>query len=288
MIDLRTHLASLVAVFLALGIGILIGVDMIGGKALIAQEKATARSLEVDLTNLHHQNVQLGTSLKAQNATIASLNQFGQETVPVLVAGRLAGVRVAIVTTPGADAAGLAEVVREAGGAVGPIVALSPLTASRTNLAASYLGVNGTVSGVDQALAQILSQALASGKSGQLPGLRSLGLFRSQGGFGQTMNAVLLICGRVDGKDAVASTFGVDFVQDLKNAGVTVVEGESLEVPTAVSTVPLFKGLGIATVDDVDTPPGQVAVVWGLGGDVGNWGQKVTAQSLMPAIGAGH
>lgn len=284
MIDLRTHLASLVAVFLALGIGILIGVDMIGGKTLVSQEKATARQLEADLTKYHHQNVQMAANLRMRNATIQILDQFGGQAVPVLVASRLAGIHVAVVMTSDQDPSILTQVIRDAGGTMGPVISLEPLTAKKMGQAASLLGVGPTAVGIDGAMAQDMATSLASGNPGQMPKLKAAGLFHVIGGFNQPVEAVLLVAGRTQERDTVAQTFGVPLVQDLKSHGVTLTEGEMVEIPPADSTIPLFDGLGIATVDDLDTAPGEVSMVWGLGGATGTWGEKSTAQALMPPL----
>jgi len=49
IIDLRYHIVSLVAVFLALGIGILVGSTVLGGDTLVKQQEELAGRLEQHL-----------------------------------------------------------------------------------------------------------------------------------------------------------------------------------------------------------------------------------------------
>jgi hypothetical protein len=96
VIDFRYHLVSIVAVFLALAIGIVIGASALKPDVLKVFDNASSRE-QRDITS--------------QRATIKSLqNQLGsdqalaQAAAPRLLSGLLAGQQVALVTAPSADA----------------------------------------------------------------------------------------------------------------------------------------------------------------------------------------
>jgi hypothetical protein len=93
-IDLRTHMIALVAVFLALGIGILIGVDMIGGQGLVNQERALAAHLELDFQNLRNQNNALAAQLNNEQRAMTVEETFANQAAAALVAGETTGVAV--------------------------------------------------------------------------------------------------------------------------------------------------------------------------------------------------
>lgn len=287
MIDLRTHLISLVAVFIALGIGILIGIDLIGGKTLIHQERAMVHRLEVDFGRLRTQNSQLSATIRQEQHVISVNDQFAGQVVPVLIGGRLVGEDIAVVTTSAAvDPTQITRALRDAGATVGPVVSLLPITTKSTAAGAQILAVSADAPTFYASLADAMASALAAGNPGSLPSLQQVGLFHQTGSFTAPVKAVLLVGGEAKGQDVLAKDFGVPFVRDLKKAGITVTEGEDMAVPESASTIPLFDTLGIATVDDLDTAPGEVAMVWGLAGATGTWGQKATAQSLMPPLEA--
>ena len=46
MIDIRYHVATLAAIFIALGVGILIGSTLVGGDVLVEQQKKMIAQLE--------------------------------------------------------------------------------------------------------------------------------------------------------------------------------------------------------------------------------------------------
>lgn len=95
MIDFRYHLVSLIAVFLALAIGIVVGTTALNGyvldnlRARNAAIIADKRGLETDVRELRNQ--------------VAKRDQFATVVGPSAVAGALVGERVLLVATPGAS-----------------------------------------------------------------------------------------------------------------------------------------------------------------------------------------
>src|SRR6476661_2655882 len=89
----RYHATSLIAVFLALAIGILIGAEF-GGDALTS----TRRNLEASLVN----NLQDARSKSDElNGQLGRSNEFADRVYPVLTRERLQGKRIAIVALGG-------------------------------------------------------------------------------------------------------------------------------------------------------------------------------------------
>ncbi|HEX6971076.1 MAG TPA: copper transporter [Limnochordia bacterium] len=121
--DLRYHLASLVGVFLALGLGILIGLSLSDDGALSEEQAAMIASIETQLGLLRAQREQLSADLGEARRKIEALERFGEAVMPYLVAGRLSGARAALVIAgraapPDEVAARVADALREAGGEV--------------------------------------------------------------------------------------------------------------------------------------------------------------------------
>src|SRR5207253_4852146 len=94
MFDLRYHVASLAAVFLALVIGILVGVG-IADRGLV--DKANTRLLEQEITHLRTQLDQASKRSAFSAREQAAAQFYIKETYPVLVRNRLRGQRIAVV-----------------------------------------------------------------------------------------------------------------------------------------------------------------------------------------------
>ena len=99
MIDFRYHLVSIVAVFLALAIGIVLGSTELQGPAISFLNSTTGK-LENELGQANSQR-----DAAQQQASLGE--QYAQAVEPVVLNGLLAGQRLLIVTEPGASAAAL-------------------------------------------------------------------------------------------------------------------------------------------------------------------------------------
>ena len=121
MIDFRYHLVSIVAVFLALAIGIVLGSTELQGTTLDA-----LRGVNNSLTRqLSAAEAQRGDYAQQAGASDA----FLKTAEPKLLDGMLSGDRVVIVTEPGAPSsvvAGVTQAAKLAGAAVTGTVALQP------------------------------------------------------------------------------------------------------------------------------------------------------------------
>jgi len=115
MFDLRYHVASLAAVFVALVIGILVGVAM-SGKVDDAEKQA----LKSDVNRLEAQLNAASEGRAKVSREHTALRAFIKNAYPMLIANRLQGKRVAVLFVGPVDASVLQQIeqsVSDAGGA---------------------------------------------------------------------------------------------------------------------------------------------------------------------------
>src|SRR4051794_25059367 len=113
MFDFRYHALSLVAVFLALAIGILLGAT-IGNSLVSDADNGLRSSLHQDVVNARNAASQAQGQLSQRDKIISS-------SLPMLVQGELGGRRIAIVATsslPSSIESEVRQTVETAGGAV--------------------------------------------------------------------------------------------------------------------------------------------------------------------------
>ena len=148
MIDFRYHLVSIVAVFLALAIGIVLGATELQGHTIDALN-ATSNQLRSELSNAQAQNDSYGKQVSANE-------QFLQTSESRLLGGLLTGDKVVIVTEPGAQqsvADGIKQAAQTAGATVNGEVALQPKFYDVSGGTQSSLSViNGDLAGTDGTL----------------------------------------------------------------------------------------------------------------------------------------
>lgn len=121
MIDFRYHLVSIVAVFLALAIGIVLGATQL--------QRTTVDVLQSTSDSLKNQLNAASAERDSYQAQATALEQFLQTAEPTLLARLLTGRRVVLITEPGAQASvisGVQQAAADAGATVTGQVALQP------------------------------------------------------------------------------------------------------------------------------------------------------------------
>jgi hypothetical protein len=141
MIDFRYHLVSIIAVFLALALGIVLGATQLQ-RTTVDVLQSTSDSLSRQLTAAEAER---GSYQMQSNAA----EQFLQTAEPTLLHGRLTGQRVVLITEPGAQSSvidGVKQAVIDAGATVSGQLALQPAFNDTTGATQSTLGsINGSV-----------------------------------------------------------------------------------------------------------------------------------------------
>lgn len=114
MISFRYHLVSLIAVFMALATGILVGSSLLN-QSLLDSQRSTISQQNAEKDNLRQELNTVRSEVVYRDQYLADLADDR------LLAGRLAGQRVLLVTLPdaaGSDADGLADLLGNAGARV--------------------------------------------------------------------------------------------------------------------------------------------------------------------------
>ncbi|MGH2837088.1 MAG: copper transporter [Thermoleophilaceae bacterium] len=121
MVDFRYHALSLVAVFLALGIGIVLGVTV--GDSLVSEADQNLRdSLRDDVTEARE-------DIRNEQDLSSRREEVIEDTAPIVAAARLAGLRVALVSfgeVPAEVADSVDEAAELGGGELARTVELTP------------------------------------------------------------------------------------------------------------------------------------------------------------------
>jgi hypothetical protein len=279
----RYHAASLAAVFIALAVGILIGAGL-GGNLLNDTEKSLQDSLRSDLENARSQS----DDLRAQ---LAREHEFEDQVYPVLVGDRLAGSRVGVIALgdlPGGVSDDIQTALEPTGADLAQVsVVRSPPNAEELarQLKGSGFGPIAKDPARLEALGRRLGQQLARGHGQLLQRTREVLLSRSSGE-GKDLDRVVLVR-RVPSdaspdQRAQIDAFDTGIVDGVRSTGLNAVAVE--DTGAEPSSVPWFASHDVATVDDVDSVAGKVAMVFALLGANGDFGVKDTADRLLPEL----
>jgi Copper transport outer membrane protein, MctB len=284
----RYHAASLAAVFLALAIGILIGVGL-GDNVLSGAQRDLEQSLKSDLADTRGHNQALQGELNSER-------EFSEQIYPALVPNLLSGKRVALVALGGLPEGIKGDIEAVVGGG-------SPTAAQLAEVAVVHEPPDlHALAGAAKdtrwrrvardpdalsALARRLGEGLVAGGP-TLARFRDSLLSGISGRPGR-IDAVILVRNRPPdlgpGQSQAADGLEAGIVAGLqRSGGVPVVGVERSD--TDPSSIGFYSSSGLrATVDSVDLVSGRVALAYALAGAEGNYGTKPTADRLLPALG---
>lgn len=280
----RYHAASLAAVFIALAVGILIGIGLADDVVSSASEELEA-SLRSDLQSAEDQAAGLQTQLDRSN-------RFGTQIVPEVLAGRLAGRRVALVELGGTDEALVADARDAIESADGELAAVAQIAlppderALIDDLPPRFAGLRRDADSLKK-----IGEAVGRELSGGGPTIRRLSpdLFARFSGSLRGVDDIVIA--RIPPEDlspkqrSRTETFEAGILDGAAAAPGDDVGAELTS--TDPSTLGPFIDAGIPTVDHLDLPAGAIGLVYALDGLEGNFGIKGEASSYLPEFGRG-
>jgi hypothetical protein len=278
----RYHTTSLIAVFLALAIGILIGAEF-GGDALTNTRKDLEHSLVGNLQDARSHADEL-------NGQLGRSNEFADRVYPVLVRDRLEGKRIAIVALGGLPS-DLTSAVEEALGPtgaklVGVGVVREPVDLSglRSDLAKTRFADLRRDPETQTALGTGLGRQLVIGGT-LLEVVRSHLFSRASGNFG-ALDGVIVVRNAPQDMGPVQRATATRLESALLS-GITATRTPAVGVETSTaepSSISFFQGNDLSSVDDVETTAGKVAMIFGMLGAEGSFGVKGSADRLLPDL----
>jgi hypothetical protein len=278
----RYHATSLIAVFLALAVGILVGAEF-GGDTLTSTRRDLEHSLVGNLQDARSKADEL-------NGQLGRSNEFADRVYPVLTRSRLEGKRVAILALgglPGEITSAVEEalgptgarlvgvgVVREpvdVGGLAGDLSKTRFADLRENPDALSELGTGlGRQIVIGGTLVEVVRGHLFSRASGSFGALDGVIVVRNQP---QDMGPL---------QRAQAGQIESALMAGITGTRTPVVGIESSTAET--SSISFFQSNDLSSVDDVELTAGQLALVFTLHGAEGSFGVKGSADRLLPDL----
>ncbi len=321
MINFRFHLASLIAVFLALAIGIVMGSTVV--------KEATVKGLRAEIHRVERSSNARQRENSALKNQVGDLQAYVRQSVPHIVSGSLSGATVAIVAVRGADGGivkSTADLVQQAGGSNAGVLWLENAWSSKSPDDARRLGtVIGEPTAAPKKIRDDAIAALASRLAGTAPTAPAASDTAAPAAPNGDLLSELMAAGfatlepvaqRVGDTSSIAGFPGAGTRLLVVNATDASPDQQSLvppfahalagKAPTVVANVYHEqrgrggRGAGVSavrddttvskqvsTVDDLDLVEGQVAAVLALadlGRRVGHYGYGDGATTVVPAV----
>jgi hypothetical protein len=276
----RYHAISLVAVFLALGIGVVLGVA-VGEEGIVSNaSRDLEKSLRGDLDHARSRASDLRRDLRQRRA-------FEREAYPALVGGLLPDWRIGIVAMnklPSGYVAEVRDAVEPAGASIESVSVMEaplPLDGVKGELDGTRLERVSRDDEVLERFGRRIGRQLAQG--GELVRRLRQELFSTSRGDYGGVDGIVLVRDpdKLEGKEkSRQARFESALIDAAEDTDVEVVGVERTD--TDPSNISWFADQGVTSVDDLDLVEGKVALTYALLGASGRFGVKDSAQRLLP------
>lgn len=305
MINFRYHVVSLTAIFLALAIGLIVGTAALNGPA--------ADELHNQVSQLSKSNSQMRARVNSLTAEVTQKEQFATQVAPELLAGKLQGRRVLLVsmqnssslvsdvndmlTLAGAKVTGQVEIEDkfvnpENNSELLSLAEASLNTAAITGLPTNSDGVETSSALLAAVLMDHVPTVSAASRTAILKAYEDSQYISVKTDVTTPAEAVVFLAPQpyVDSNESTENQDMVTIVGQFDRSSPIVVgsagaSGSGNVIGSVTGDASLSKT--VSTVDNVDTPEGQVATVLALGEQLvynraGHYGLASSATSLLP------
>ncbi len=278
----RYHATSLIAVLIALAVGILIGAQF-GGDALTNTRKDLEHSLTGNLQDARARSGRLG-------AELGRSNEFADRVYPALVRGRLKGKRIGVVALGGLPSQLTSDIEDALGSTGGRLVGVGvvrepvDLHALAGDLSKTrFADIRRNPDTLTEFGTGLGRQLVRGGTL--LERVRSQVFSRASGNFG-ALDGVIVVRQEPESMGpAQRATAGR--LESALMGGITGTRTPAVGVETSTtepSSISFFQGNDISSVDDIDATAGRLATVFAMLGAEGSFGIKSSADRLLPDL----
>jgi hypothetical protein len=292
MIDLRFHALSLIAVFLALAIGLMMG------SALGSPERTSSMytRLRQEFDQLREVDRKLNDDLQLSRRRADAGDQALRELAPLAARDRLAGSTIGVILCQPVDESrfwpDLESVVKAAGGELGAVARvpdhLRPMDpAQRSRFHATWPPEAGGDGSGEYEPAAWLVRCFAGGAPAErLRELSAATGIEVRGDMSAPVRRLLLITAVADEEREDRVRAGdlpeLRIAAQAATSGVRLVAAEPSDVLS--SALEPLRRKGVPTVDTIDTAQGQIAAVLALAGADGSFGFRPGAERALPPL----
>lgn len=289
MIDIRHHVYSLAAVFLALALGMLIGSSFATHSPSGTAGRRTIQRYQADMGSLKSEIIKVSRSSAEKEATLKAYREYCAALMPTAIGDKLNWRNVAIIQTGEYDdlTGSVKKALEMAGAQVTCTVDINESFKFGDDAKISQLLIDHGLGSITNPkdnrdkLFRILANTICTGRYAYLASrIEESKVAVFSGACDKTCKMVVLVGGASSTKHNMSQTIDAQLLAQLEKLGVTVVGCETSEAVS--SYIPAWHKAGVATVDNADDAMGQTCLIYALNGETANFGIKKTSDRLIP------
>ncbi|MCT4618686.1 MAG: copper transporter [Marinisporobacter sp.] len=282
VINLKYYVITIVAIFLAIGIGIFIGIMLDGQDLIVAQQKEIVSQLESKFDEFKIKQDSLQEKIDVLNLEKDKNEKFLNSIYPEFVEDQLKDLNVIVLeTSEHYDYSGINDAFKKAG--VSGVTNMIMKEGNREEIVAiaQEFGIPETSEDLEEQIVKKFCDVLVSGNDKAfIEKLKEKKIIDYTDDFFVPADYIVIAGGSIDKNQGMLNKFDKTIINYIKSKNVPIMAVEKLEV--AYSNISEYKKLRISTVDNVDTVIGKISMLMVVSGQEGHFGEKETADNLVP------
>ncbi|MBS5786435.1 MAG: copper transporter [Clostridioides difficile] len=286
-INMKYYIVTIGAIFIALGIGILVGFNLNNNEQLSEQQANMINDLDEKFELLKDTNDSLKNDLSKSNSKYDKAVAYINKNVDKLIDSTLTGKTVGIITLNENfdNSEGITTTLDKAGAKIAFNIVIKDTIKQTAKLKEVSQKVGVDLSDTEGAVNYIIETLNTEDASSKLEYLQELDLIKLNylGSSYLSYDSVILSAGD-DSKNPEKDFEKLDkyLVDSLKAQNKYMVEVQNSDVTT--SYVDLYSKNKVATIDNINEESGSISlsILLKQGNKIGNFGSSKTADSLIP------
>lgn len=284
-INFKYFIVSIGSIFLALGVGILIGSNIGTNETIQKQNAAIVKDIDNRFNELKEKDDKLTSENQKLNINIEDLKKYIGKNEDVLVSGKLIGKKIGIISfNEGGAGEETEKAIVKFGGEVGFNININGSSVNDDNLKKINEKLQLNLSKKEEIVKLIQESIVSSNNDGRLTALQELGIVKINSMASQFENIDSIIVnnsantkkkGEVDMEYPIS-----DFMKSKKQTVIVQSSGSTIDVANK------FGKLKLATISNINEEIGHIsfALVLNDRSITGNFGKIQEGYSLIPSV----
>lgn len=290
MINMRYLIVSLASVFLALGIGMFIGLNFDGQEIFLEQQETLINDMEYKFEEMRTANEELQENIKLKNQNLDNYEEFTNTIFPRLIDLKLQDMNIAVIETNDDYIYNeISSTIKKAGGKVSLTTYIKEEFSLETSekfdeIYRYFTEKKGEIVDRDNFhtfLSEKVAQSILEQDLQTLEYLQEQEVIELKGEYREDIDC-FIIAGGSDSENKLSMIEKIDIplIRKIKQYNIPIIGVEQSNVKN--SYMETYKKQKISTIDNIDTIMGQYSLVEIILGNSGNYGIKSSADFIIP------
>lgn len=282
-INFKYFIVSIGAIFLALGVGILIGTSMGSSVDIQKQNAAIVTDIDKQFKQLKEKDDKLTETNKNLLAKIDNIKDFIAENESLLSDQKLSGKKLTLISfNEKANVDSVKNALTNAGASIELDIQIKDEVLNTTNLEKINTKLSQKFTKKEEVISYIANAIKNSSDTSSLASLEELGLIKVKANNGtyDTVNAILVFNGSTSsGKTKFPSLIKpiLDQIKEDKYTVAIATSGENVGLKE-------FSKIKVSSIDNIDEAAGRVSLIDLLASSniIGSFGNSLEGDKLLP------